>query len=75
MDGRTTQNLWALALQWIEHSWQLSVIDSSLLDNKGLDISDVVCVDSPVMIKVFTKKVNKQVHEKFGIFRDHSASI
>ena len=30
MDGRTTQNLWAPALQWVEHSWQQSVMDSSL---------------------------------------------
>ena len=27
-------------------------------------ISDVVCVGSPVIVKLFTKKVNKQVHEK-----------
>ena len=31
-------------------------------------ISDAVCVGSPVIIKLFTKKINKQVHEKFGIF-------
>ena len=30
--------------------------------------SDAVCVGSPVIIKLFTKKVSKQVHEKFGIF-------
>ena len=27
-------------------------------------ISDTVCVGSPVIIKLFTKKVNKQVHQK-----------
>ena len=27
-------------------------------------ISDAVCVGSPVIIKLFTKIVNKQVHEK-----------
>ena len=41
--------------------------------------SDVVCVDSPVIIKLFTKKVNKQVHKKIWNFqleyRDHSTSI
>ena len=31
-------------------------------------ISDAACMGSPVIIKLFTKKVNKQVHEKFGIF-------
>ena len=26
--------------------------------------SDVVCVGSPVIIKLFTQKINEQVHEK-----------
>ena len=30
--------------------------------------SDAVCMGSPVIIKLFTKKVNKQVHTKIGIF-------
>ena len=47
--------------QWILH----------FTDNKELGrstISDAVCVGSPVIIKLFTKKVNKQVYEKIGIF-------
>ena len=32
-------------------------------------ISDVVCVGSPVIIKLFTKEVNKQVHEKIWNFQ------
>ena len=32
-------------------------------------ISDVVCVGSLVIIKLFTKKVNKQVHEKIWNFQ------
>ena len=32
-------------------------------------ISDVVCVGSPVIIKLFTKKVNKQVHKKIWNFQ------
>ena len=31
-------------------------------------ISDAVCVGSPVIVK-FTKKVNKQVHEKIWNFQ------
>ena len=31
--------------------------------------SDAVCVGSPVIIKLFTKKVNKQVHEKIWNFQ------
>ena len=31
-------------------------------------ISDAVCVGSQVIIKLFTKKVNKKVHKKIGIF-------
>ena len=31
-------------------------------------ILDAVCVGSPVIIKLFTKKVNKQVHEKIWNF-------
>ena len=43
-------------------------------------ISDVVYVGSPVIIKLFTKKVNKQVHEKHLEFSTregtmHSTSI
>ena len=30
--------------------------------------SDAVCMGSPVIIKLFTKKVNKQVHEKIWNF-------
>ena len=32
-------------------------------------ISDAVYVGSPVIIKLFTKKVNKQVHEKIWNFQ------
>ena len=31
--------------------------------------SDVVCVGSPVIIKLFTKKVSEQVHEKIWNFQ------
>ena len=31
--------------------------------------SDEVCVGSPAIIKLFTKKVNKQVHEKIWNFQ------
>ena len=31
--------------------------------------SDAVCVGSPAIIKLFTKKVNKQVHEKIWNFQ------
>ena len=31
--------------------------------------SDVVCMGSPAIIKLFTKKVNKQVHEKIWNFQ------
>ena len=31
-------------------------------------ISDVVCMGSPVIKKLFTKKGNKQVHEKIWSF-------
>ena len=40
--------------------------------------SDAVCMGSPAIIKLFTKKVNKQVHEKiwnFNYSRDHNTSI
>ena len=40
--------------QWIVH----------FSDDKGLGISNAVRMGSPVIIKLFTKKVNKQVHEK-----------
>ena len=32
-------------------------------------ISDVVCMGSPVIIKLFTKKVDKQAHEKIRNFQ------
>ena len=32
-------------------------------------ISDAVCVGSPVIIKLFTKKVDKQVHEQIWNFQ------
>ena len=32
-------------------------------------ISDAVCVGSPVIIIIFTKKVNKQVHRKIRNFQ------
>ena len=32
-------------------------------------ISHAICMGSPVIIKLFTKKVNKQVHEKVWNFQ------
>ena len=45
------------------------------IDGAHNAISDVVYMGSPVIIKLFTKKVSEQVHEKFGICNMHSRDI
>ena len=43
----------------------------TIIDIAGVHgaFSVVVCVGSPVIIKLFTKKVNKQIHEKIWNFQ------
>ena len=47
---------------------EVTVMVNDIAGARGT-ISDVVCVGSPVIIKLFTKKVNKQVHEKIWNFQ------
>ena len=43
----------------------------TIIDIAGVHgaISDAVCVGLPIIIELFTKKVNKEVHEKIWNFQ------